>query len=122
MEVSANGSVTLTSKSREVLGDDASLDGHDVVWPAGFDPADEDYDERPWPVSIGGKEVVACEDGIYLGAELLPHSDGSTATFNPGESGAAEEWVLGYSDTFANVDDATLRTIKTALERRPAQD
>ncbi|MDX8463984.1 hypothetical protein, partial [Mesorhizobium humile] len=95
----------------------------DVVWPKGFDPDDEDRDEPPWPVSIGGKEVAACEDGIYLGATLLPHSDGSTATFNPGESGAAEEWVLGYyRDAFANVDDATLRTIETALERRPVQD
>lgn len=119
MEVSPDGSVTLTSKSREVLGADWSLENDDVVWPEGFDPVTEDCDEQPWPVSIGGKEVAACEDGIYLGTALLPHSDGSTATFKPGESDAAEEWVQQYyRDAFANMDEETLRTIKAALERR----
>lgn len=118
MEVLPDGSLELTSKSREVLGADGAL-GDDVVWPEGFDPEDEDCDNQPWPISIGGKQVVTCEDGIYLGAELGPHSDGSSATFEPGESVEAVNWVLRYyRDVFANVDEETLRTIKAALERQ----
>jgi hypothetical protein len=93
MEVSPNGSVTLTSKSREVLTDHVHWTSNDVVWPEGFDPNDENCDEQPWPVSIDGTEIVACEDGIYLGDDLGQHSDGSSATFKPGETEAAEQYV-----------------------------
>lgn len=118
MEVATDGSVTLTSKSREVLGADWSLEDDDVVWPDGFDPDDEDCDDRPLPVSIGGKKVIDLEDGCYLGDKLLPHSDGATATFKPGNSDAAANWVLEYyRDAFPSVADETLRAIKAALER-----
>jgi hypothetical protein len=118
MEVAKDGSLTLTSKSREVLGADGSLSDNDVVWPDGFDPDDEDCDDRPLPVSIGGKKVVDLEDGFYLGEELLPHSDDATATFYPGDSEAAADWVLEYyRDAFPSVNDETLKAIKAALER-----
>jgi hypothetical protein len=96
MTSSRDGSITLVSKSREVLGADSMLDDQDVEWPEGFDPDDEDCADIPWPISINGKEVVDCEDGIYLGAELLPHGEASPVTFKRGEWKAAKEWVVEY--------------------------
>ena len=117
MEVSADGSVTLTSKSHEVLGSAGFL-GDGVVWPEGYDPDADSDDEPPLPISIGGEKVVACEDGCYLGSGLGPHSDDSTATFKRGEWQEAQEWLLQYYGSADYLDDAALEKIEAALKAK----
>jgi len=128
MEMHPDGSVTLTSKGPVVLGGYGDLDG-EVVWPEGYEPEDdEEYDpeageddERPLPVSIGGKEVVSYNEGMYFGSELVPSYDDSMATFKQGESQEARKWVLEYyAGAFAEVDESVLKIIDEALQAPPA--
>ena len=116
MEIAPDGSVTLTSKSHKVLGFYGEVPDEEIVWPEGFDPEDEDCDERPLPVSIYGMKVADVEDGIYVGEALQPHSDDSTATFKPGEAVKAVDWVLSYyRGAYAKVGEETLSKVRAAL-------
>ncbi len=110
-------SITLESKSREVLGSEETLASQDVAWPDGFDPDDEDCGDRPWPLAINGKQVVACEDGYYLGSNLELHSDGAAATFTWNDWKAAERWIRAYyGEAFVRVDDLQLQAIELAFQ------
>lgn len=116
MYVASDELITLTSKSREVLGWTGRLNGADVEWPEGFDPSRMDCDDIPDPIAIGGKRVLGVEDDAYVGDELLPRSEDSTATFKPGEAEEAVDWVLNYyRDACATVDEETLSKIRAAL-------
>jgi hypothetical protein len=113
MEARQDGSIKFTMKGREVLAMAGELDSFNVVWPDGYDPDNDEAGECPWPISIDGNEVVACEDGIYLGKKLVPKDDGATTTFGPKENEEARKWVL------ENYGDAAARAFKETLRKDP---
>jgi hypothetical protein len=95
------------------------LEDADVVWPEGFDPSKmKEGDSYPDPIAINGQRVMDVEDGFYVGGELSPHGDDSTATFEPGEAEEAVDWVLTYyRDAYAKVDEKTLSKVRAALRK-----
>ena len=120
LEFLPDGKFAITRKAHEYLAMEADVDYGDasgVVWPEGYDPDEENTDQcSQWPISIGGKEVFAFEDGCYLGRDLVPIDDNATVTFQPGEIEQARAWLRDdYGDAATTAFDEKFNELeKTA--------
>ena len=73
-----DGSITLTSRSREILAEAAECRKNGWV-----------------PATIGRKRVWGFDGDYVVGPELLPHDAGAKVTVLRNQFGVAAEWLIG---------------------------
>jgi hypothetical protein len=114
MERLADGSLELSSRSKELLGYGDWWDG-EVVWPEGYNPDDPDTDEDVLPLTVGGKTVSGRDGDGIIGHELVPHNDDAVAVFRRGQSEDARVWLQRYGWSRTPNFEAAMEKIKNAL-------
>jgi hypothetical protein len=103
----ADGSLELSSRSRELLGYSGDWFG-EPVWPEECNP---DLDEDALPLTVGGKSVSGRDGDGVVGHELAPHTDEAVAVFRPGQSQEARVWLEDYGWSRAPNFEAAMEKI-----------
>lgn len=112
MERLSDGTVELSSRSRELLGYDDWWLGA-VVWPEWYNL--DDNDGGVLPLSVAGKLVWGQDGDGIVGHDLVPHDDGAVAVFQPGRCQEARVWLEDYGWSRAPNFEAAMEKITEAL-------
>jgi hypothetical protein len=112
MEKLADGTVELSSRSRELLGYNDWWLG-EVVWPEGYNL--DDNDGGVLPLTVAGKSVWGKDGDGIVGHDLVPHQDGAVAVFRSGQSADCRAWLEEYGWSRAPNFEAAMKKITETL-------
>jgi|SRR5271166_1137149 len=112
-----DGSLELSSRSRELLGYCGDWRLGEVVWPEGYSPDadDPDQDVDVLPLTVAGKLVWGRDRDGVVGHKLFPHSNDAVAVFRRGQSRDARVWLEDYGWSRAPSFEAAMEMINAAL-------
>ena len=111
----ADGSLELSSRSRELLGYENWWLG-EVVWPEGHDP--DENEGGVLPLTVAGKHVLGRDGDGVVGRDLVLHSDEAVAAFCSGHRREARAWLEEYGWGRAPNFEAAMGHIRAALSAR----
>ena len=113
MERMPDGSLELSSRSRELLGYGVDWRLGEVVWQESYNP--DENEGCDLPLTVAGKAVWVRDGHGVVGRKLVPHTDEAVAVFRPSQCRDARAWLEEYGWSRAPNFETAMEMINAAL-------